>query len=354
MVLFKEDGACGLIFQAKFMHLVDGNYRKLMNINRRKFFEKSVLAGLAVNQCVSPIATAFPTANILLPSEVNDAFKISIFSKNLQWLGYAEMAKVAAEIGFDGIDLTVRPGGHVLPENVSTELPKAVEAIRKSGLDVYMITTAINDDRDRHTESILKAASALGIRHYRLGWLSYDSKQNIDENLKNFQSKLRAIAELNSKYGIIGEYQNHSGTYFGAPVWDLHKVLQEINSPWVGSQYDLLHATVEGFNAWTLGYELLKPYIKSIDIKDFQWSAKSGRWALEVVPLGEGLIDYPKFLSMIKRDGLKIPVSVHYEFPLGGAEDGARSITKSKDSVIAAMKKDCDKLRTLMRDAQLL
>src|SRR5665811_2152902 len=60
--------------------------------------------------------------------------KIHLFSKHLQWLDYSEMATTAKQIGFDGIDLTVRPKGHVLPENVDTDLPKAVEAIRKSGL----------------------------------------------------------------------------------------------------------------------------------------------------------------------------------------------------------------------------
>ena len=43
---------------------------------------------------------------------------------------YNEMSKVVAEMGFDGVDLTVRPQGHVLPERVEADLPKAVEAIR--------------------------------------------------------------------------------------------------------------------------------------------------------------------------------------------------------------------------------
>jgi hypothetical protein len=33
------------------------------------------------------------------------------------------MAKAATEIGFDGVDLTVRPKGHVLPDNVEKDLP---------------------------------------------------------------------------------------------------------------------------------------------------------------------------------------------------------------------------------------
>lgn len=57
--------------------------------------------------------------------------KIHIFSKHLQFLNYQDMAEAAAEIGFDGVDLAVRPGGHVVPEKVGNDLPKAVKALEK-------------------------------------------------------------------------------------------------------------------------------------------------------------------------------------------------------------------------------
>ena len=44
------------------------------------------------------------------------------------------MAAVANDLGFDGVDLSVRPGGHVEPDNVETDLPKAIEALADNGL----------------------------------------------------------------------------------------------------------------------------------------------------------------------------------------------------------------------------
>ena len=49
---------------------------------------------------------------------------INIFSKHLQFLDYQATGEMAAEMGFDGVDLTVRPKGHVFPENVKIGLPK--------------------------------------------------------------------------------------------------------------------------------------------------------------------------------------------------------------------------------------
>ena len=136
------------------------------------------------------------------------------------------MAKVVAELGFDGVDLTVRPQGHVLPERVEADLPKAVEAVSKAGKKVYMLTTAINDADDPVTEKILKTASSLGIQHYRMGYGYYDKKRSVEESIGIVHKQLEKLAKLNEKYSISGEYQNHSGDYgsgiyFGGPVWDL-------------------------------------------------------------------------------------------------------------------------------------
>ena len=68
---------------------------------------------------------------------------IAVFSKHLQWLPFADVGPVIAESGFRAVDLTVRPDGHVLPERVEDDLPRAVEALRKSGLTVPLITTAL-------------------------------------------------------------------------------------------------------------------------------------------------------------------------------------------------------------------
>jgi len=73
------------------------------------------------------------------------------------------------------------------------------------------------------------------------------------DNLKHIQNQVAQLAALNKKYAIRGQYQNHSGANFGSSIWDLWMVLKEIDSPWMGSQYDILHATVEGANSWPLG-----------------------------------------------------------------------------------------------------
>ncbi|MGI8634161.1 MAG: hypothetical protein ACR2KZ_02030, partial [Segetibacter sp.] len=199
-----------------------------MKNSRRKFILQSALAASAL---------AFDTKTFAgKPFQQNGSLenlKVSIFSKNLHWLNWNEMAVAVKEMGFDGIDLTVRPEGHVLPERVAEDLPKAVSAIRKQGLEVYMITTAITNASDANTVSILKTAGGLGIKNYRLGWFSYDKKISIPDNLSNFKKQLHDLSQLNKQYNIHGDYQNHAGAYFGAAVLDLWMVLKDLDPQWI-------------------------------------------------------------------------------------------------------------------------
>jgi sugar phosphate isomerase/epimerase len=336
-----------------------------MRTTRRNFISKSVLAAAGVSAGFNSVIKSLgieskPFKPEVIPGEGDsDAFRISIFSKHLQWLNCREMAEVVAEMGFDGVDLTVRPQGHVLPERVEEDLPKAVEAVDKAGRKVYMITTSIINADDPVTEKILKTASSLGIHHYRMGYGHYDNNKSVEESIGAIQLKLTSLAKLNEKYSISGEYQNHSGIasegiYFGAPIWDLATVLKNINSRWLGSQYDIYHAIIEGANTWPVGMKLISPYIRSIDIKDFQWSNKDGKWSSETVPLGEGMVNFKRYFGLIKQYNINVPVCLHYEYPLGGAESGANVLSMKRDDVISTMTKDLKTLKSYLTEAKLI
>jgi sugar phosphate isomerase/epimerase len=266
--------------------------------------------------------------------------KVYIFSKHLHWLDYTSMADFIAECGFDGVDITVRKDGHVESERVEDDLPRAVEALKKVGKDVAMITTSILRDDEPHTEKIIKTAGALGVLYYRPGWHNYDPKLTIDENLKEFEKQLRGLVRLNEKYKIRASYQNHAGTSLGSSVWDLGQLLRHVNSPFIGCQYDVRHATVEGGHSWPLGFEYVKPYINSLDIKDFQWRKENGKWITQNVPLGEGMVDFDRYFKLISSLPSSVPMCLHMEYPLGGAEHGHKKITMKPDEVKSAMQKE--------------
>lgn len=281
----------------------------------------------------------------------NDDIKINVFSKHLQFLDYSEMSEAAAEIGFNGLDLTVRPKGHVLPERVAEDLPRAVAAMKKFGLQTTMMTTNVIDASDPQSKQVLETASSLGLTHYRTGWLTYPEEKTISESIEAHAQKLAALEALNKKLGLYGGYQNHAGNHVGAPIWDIPQILKNTASLHMGCQYDIRHAIVEGGGSWQLGLRLVHSYINSIDIKDFRWGQKDGKWQPINVPLGEGMVDFDTYFKLLKKYKIKVPMSLHLEYDLGGAEHGASKISIPKKEVFAQMKKDLTFLRETWQKA---
>ena len=96
--------------------------------------------------------------------EPRPATKVAIFSKHLQFLQGEALARGAAEIGFDGIDITVRKGGHIEPDRVRQNLPALVKTIRAQGLEVPMISTGIVDADTPFAEDMVECQIRL-LRH---------------------------------------------------------------------------------------------------------------------------------------------------------------------------------------------
>jgi sugar phosphate isomerase/epimerase len=275
--------------------------------------------------------------------------KVAVFSKHLQFLQGEDLAKAAAEIGFDGIDLAVRPGGHVDPARVAQELPPLIKIIRAQGLEVPMITSGIEDADTPHAESVLRTISELGIRNYRWGGFKYDpAGPPLADQLTALKPKVAKLAALNAKYKTGAMFHTHSGiNLVGAPIWDLYILLKDFDPQAVGVNYDIGHATIEGgFGGWIDSFRVLGAYLRGVAVKDFLWEKDAkGKWKAEWKPLGEGMVKLPQFFEMLGRSDFKGPVQIHYEYPLGGADKGSTKLTVPQAQVFAAMKKDLQTLR---------
>lgn len=303
-------------------------------MNRRGFLAAAMGAG---------VATAAP-----------GKMEFCVFSKHLQFLNWGEAAAAAREMGFDGVDLTVRKGGHVTPERVDVDLPKAAEAIRAAGSRLTMITTDIADLTTAHAEPVLRAAKKAGITHYR--WDGYKYKQGVPlpDQLKEMAPRVKELAAFNKELGLCAMYHTHSGPgRVGASQWDLWMLLHDLDKRYVSYNFDVAHATIEGgLGGWLHSTQLALPHMGGIALKDFKWErGANGNWRVDWCPIGEGMVHTREFLRMVKAGGFSGPVQVHYEYDLGGAEKGAAKITIPQAQVLAAMKRDLDALRALSVEA---
>ncbi|MCK4922657.1 MAG: TIM barrel protein [Bacteroidales bacterium] len=300
--------------------------------SRREFIKKA--SAVSAGAIISP--------KLFSGSQIaeSETHPFCVFTKCLQFLDYDQLGDTLADIGFKGADLSVRDKGHVLPENVKTDLPKAIKALQKSGVSVPMMVTGIKSAEDPFTETILGTAADLGVRHYRMGYISYDHTKSISDNLNILKKTFENLEKINRKFGIQGCYQNHQGSKVGGPVWDIYSIIKDCDPEYMGVQYDIRHAVVEGAGCWPLGMKLLSPWITNTAIKDFYWKKTDGKWKITNVPLGEGMIDFDAYLEEYVSLGISGPITIHYEYDLGEAQRGSRNPTMSLNEISDFMKKD--------------
>lgn len=246
--------------------------------------------------------------------------QLMVFSKHLAGLPLEEVGRRLAAMQIDAIDLTVRPGGHVNPEHVHDELPRAAEALGRSGVHVGMLTTAITDAHDPATAPILRTAAELGIHYYKLGYYNYDGYGNLRRQRQDVAAHLRDLAHLNREVGIHGGFHNHSGGYVGASLWDVAHVLEHVDPAVLGSYFDPAHATIEGGGqGWLMALDLLADRITMVAAKDFRWVDGAfyegpRRNRPEWCPLADGTTPWPRILRILVDKGYKGPVSLHSEY----------------------------------------
>ncbi len=244
---------------------------------------------------------------------------LCLFSKHAAKLNYVDLAKYCKQVGFGGVDLTVRPGGHVLPERVTDDLPVALAAIEAAGLKVPMITTGLTNPKAPETTATLRKAGELKIPFYKLGYWRYatakDGTVDLDRKLAEVQNALSGFAALSRLYNICGGMHNHSGSYVGAPVWDTWQMIQYLDANYMGYYFDPAHATAEG-GAWTwsASLELALRRLKMVAVKDFYWEKREGKWRMRWCPLGQGMVDWPAMLKRLALAKFSGPLTLHVEY----------------------------------------
>jgi L-ribulose-5-phosphate 3-epimerase len=304
-------------------------------INARREFLKAAAATSAAAMMASPARPA--------PAAITS--KLCFFSKPLPQMNWQRLAESVGRVGYGGIDLTVRPGGHVLPERVTEDLPRAVAAIRAAGLDVPMITTGLTSANDPAAQPTLAAAAKLGIPFYKPGYYKYafkDARAEVEQMARDF----RPLAELGRQHKMQVGFHNHAG-YIGAAIWDIAPMIESMDRQWVGYYFDPRHATVEGGDAgWRLALELVTPRLKMVAVKDFFWEKTAKGWRQHNCPLGEGMVNWNYFFKALAAANFSGPISVHLEYEIPG-----KTTAEKEDNTLVAAERDLKFVKARIQEA---
>lgn len=223
---------------------------------------------------------------------------LCVFSKNLAKVEYSELGAIAKELGFDGVDLTVRPGGHVEPRLVNVDLVRAIESVHGAELEVPVISTALTSPFDPTALPIIYIAGKSGVPLLKPGlWRA----------ASNVRQDVRGLVAMGRQYGMAIGVQNRSG--------DTTSMLVDMDPRWAGVCFDPSFAPGEsGAVGWESALALALPRLKMVALRDFVWSKKEGPSEMKACPLGEGMVNWPKFFSILARAGFTGPLSLQVDY----------------------------------------
>jgi sugar phosphate isomerase/epimerase len=164
-----------------------------------------------------------------------------------------------------------------------------------------------------------KEAGARVLRTVSLGGRRYEtfnSKGDFEEFKKNALVALQLAEPVLRKYKIRLGIENHKDWM----AKELVSVLQQLDSEWIGVTLDFGNSIALMEDPMEVVQTLL-PYVFSTHIKDMAVEEYTDGFLLSEVPLGKGILDLPKMVSlckqqnpnvtfnleMITRDPLEIP-----------------------------------------------
>lgn len=244
---------------------------------------------------------------------------VCLYSRVLIEIGQVDLPMVIGGLGFDGVDLSVEPGGHVPPEKTGNYLMPALEGFTGRGIDVPMITTALTSLEDKDAENILGLASYIKVPFFRSGHWKFSGSPAIEMQLGLVQRQIAGLAQLaratNMAMGIHN-FVDFDHSPEGAAVADIARVIRPIDPHLVGYCFDPGYATAQGgSNGFAAALELALPRLKMVAVRDFKWDRETGSVPrILPCPLGEGVVDWPKFFAALAKAHFAGPVSLHIDY----------------------------------------
>lgn len=253
--------------------------------------------------------------------------------------------------GLNGLEIRSVDG-----ENVSDISKKKAAEIREKLEDAGLITWSIGspigkidiekDDFSAHLEKLkhtVEIAHVLDARNIRVFSFYIPKGKNPSDYRQEVIDRLGTMLEVTKGTGIDLCHENEKGIYgdIASRCLELHKTLPELKG--VFDPANFIQCNQDTWQGW----QLLRPYIKYMHIKD---ALSDG----SVVPAGEGIGNLKKILEdFTSRGGKEVSIEPHLKVFEGlkglGREEEVSIVSKfTYPSNDAAFDVACDALRKLV------
>ena len=230
-----------------------------------------------------------------------------------------KLGEKVVELGYDGVDICIRPGHPIHVGNVTEILPQAVKVWQRQGI-VYPLATAAVDMTNPNVpkaEKLYAACAEAGIPRLKIGFWRFNAGDDYWEVLDAARANLDGFVAFSEKYSVQTCYQIHSGPCIGSNCAGLMHLIKGFDPRHVGAYTDFGHLALDGED-WAMGLAMIADYLSVVGIKDAFYTERPTGHTPAYLPcfvkVGEGCVDWRRCLELLRELDFDGPLSVHTEY----------------------------------------
>lgn len=222
---------------------------------------------------------------------------LTVFSK--PWIfALPALAEHVAALGFDGVELPVRPGYPVTAENVGTELAQAVRILDDYGLKIASIAGPTD-------EKTLAACAAAEIPVVRI-CVGMRPGEGYLEGEHRLQFEFDRLVPHLERYSVTLGIQNHCGPRNVCNAMGLRHLIERYDPRHIGAVWDAGHNGLEGESPET-AIDIVWSHLAMVNLKSAYWhrrepqTGEAAEWEAYWTTGKEGRADWPRVVAELRR-----------------------------------------------------
>ncbi len=208
-----------------------------------------------------------------------------------------DLARHVAGLGFDGIELPVRPGYPVDPDNVTAELPRAAKTLGEHGVTI----ASIAGPTDGKTMAACAEAGVPVIRVCE----NIGPDETYLEGEARLQRQYDALVPVLDRYGVTLGVQNHCDRCVSNAM-GLRSLIGKYDRKHVAAVWDAAHNALQGEDA-DLALDIVWDHLCMVNLKNAIRRLRTGpeaevaEWSLYWTSGRHGIASWPKVAAELKR-----------------------------------------------------
>lgn len=233
----------------------------------------------------------------------------TVFTKPWREMPLGNLAKFVSRLGFDGVELPVRPEFQVTPENASKALPEAARVMGDLGLKIVSIAGPTD-------ERTIAACAEAGVGIIRV-CVAIDPEEGYLAAETRLRKEYDALVPLLDKYEVTIGIQNHCDLCVPHAM-AMRSLIGKYAPRYFAAVWDPAHCALDGERP-ELAVDIVWDHLCMVNLKNAVWVREAdadgaAQWRHSWVAGREGLCHWPTVAAELKKRAYRGPVCLTAEY----------------------------------------